>query len=317
MARFGSSFSCLALCLLFSTSIFAEEGFYLESDLKGADRPNALEARLKAVVHILTRAEKRENGSDIVYHSGVIISNSGYILTTLHSFSMTKEILQGTQFHIKDGEDTGWWDHLEQVPKNLCLSDTCVVFPDFKVRSKNPAVKVIGSAAQLAYNAKISLYTKIDALTPDRDFQKKNEKDFVILKVDPGKNVLPCIPVSKQDHHIGDHVWTLGFPNPNAPAREKGRMVEFKRKYVTHGDVIIAPTDLVDSDFQTNADGWIGMSGGPVINKEGELIGITSKIGPIPSSKERAVIGVQIEAIKAEVEKAQEKGVFDCKVGGE
>ncbi len=86
-----------------------------------------------------------------------------------------------------------------------------------------------------------------------------DEVDLCLLKIE-SDNAFPCLSFSKKNPHLGDEVSTIGNPRGIGLSLSKGIISRI-------GD---------DGDLQLNIQLNPGNSGGPVLNTDGELVGIIS-----------------------------------------
>jgi serine protease Do len=99
---------------------------------------------------------------------------------------------------------------------------------------------------------------------------RDTKTDLAVLKIDPGKKVLPSVPFGNSDEaRVGD--WVLAIGNPFGFGGT-----------VTAGIVSARARDInagpYDDFLQTDASINRGNSGGPMFNLKGEVIGINSAI---------------------------------------
>ena len=92
--------------------------------------------------------------------------------------------------------------------------------------------------------------------------------DLVLLKVKDTSKLPPALPLSSESAHIGDKVFTIGYPHPDimgeAPKLANG--------------IISAATGINDDPrtYQITVPIQAGNSGGPLVDMEGEVVGVTA-----------------------------------------
>jgi serine protease Do len=96
-----------------------------------------------------------------------------------------------------------------------------------------------------------------------------DETDLAILKIEAGKE-LPVVKMGNSDKaQVGDWVLAIGSPFGLARTVTAGIVSQTKRE---------TPTSLYQKYIQTDAAINLGNSGGPLVNMEGEVIGVNSQI---------------------------------------
>lgn len=96
-----------------------------------------------------------------------------------------------------------------------------------------------------------------------------DETDLAILKIEAGKD-LPVVKMGNSDKaQVGDWVLAIGSPFGLARTVTAGIVSQTKRE---------TPTSLFQQYIQTDAAINLGNSGGPLVNMEGEVIGVNSQI---------------------------------------
>ena len=103
---------------------------------------------------------------------------------------------------------------------------------------------------------------------PARVIQSDREMDLAILKVDAGKPLVPVTIGSSSDLMLGETVITIGNAFGYENTVSQGIVSNLKR------DVTLADEQVYHRLIQTDACINPGNSGGPLINLDGELVGI-------------------------------------------
>ena len=92
--------------------------------------------------------------------------------------------------------------------------------------------------------------------------EKNKEHDYIIFRVDIGSyQISSPLPVSMKAPQIGEDVFAIGNPKGLSSTLSKGIVSSYRS-----GNTII----------QTTAEITHGSSGGPLLNMEGEVVGITT-----------------------------------------
>lgn len=113
--------------------------------------------------------------------------------------------------------------------------------------------------------------------------------DYAVLKVETKKS-LSCLAISDKSTKAGEDLWAMGFPvskslrTKSQLSASPGKLYESpveSRYYKAQNDQ--AERDLISKQYArdagvmySNAHHMPGQSGGPVVNKEGRVIGIIS-----------------------------------------
>lgn len=96
------------------------------------------------------------------------------------------------------------------------------------------------------------------------------KNDLALLKPTNYSNLPPAIPIADAPAETGSKVFTIGYPNPGLMG---------SNQKVTNG-IISAQTGLQDDPrvYQTTVALQSGNSGGPLVNSQGEVVGITTSV---------------------------------------
>lgn len=89
--------------------------------------------------------------------------------------------------------------------------------------------------------------------------ETNEESDYIIFKLGPLANPIPFLTISEEVPVIGDNVFTVGNPKGLTQTLSDGIISGFR------GNLLQTTTEITH-----------GSSGGPLFNKKGEVIGITS-----------------------------------------
>jgi S1-C subfamily serine protease len=125
--------------------------------------------------------------------------------------------------------------------------------------------------------------------TPAKVVGRDPSTDLAVIKVDPSKVKLTPVPLGDSDKlHVGDPVVAIGNPFGYDDTVTTGIVSALGRE-------IKAPNDFsIDHTIQTDAAINPGNSGGPLLDDQGQVIGINSQIATGGSSKGSVGIGFAI-----------------------
>jgi len=153
--------------------------------------------------------------------------------------------------------------------------------------------------------------------------------DYAVLKVSPNdaftlqKNGMQSLPYSKLDPDKQDSLKVSGYPG------NTGKYTSFEGKYggigepvtLTHGGTITTPREIgreyrVFPNDRSRLVGGEGMSGGPVTNQKGEVIGALTGIGGPPGGQPQELSSMPVrrmfedmpEDVKRQVESGSLQG---------
>lgn len=122
----------------------------------------------------------------------------------------------------------------------------------------------------------IKIWISADDLVPATIFHQLPTSDIAVLRVDPNHQLFGYEPLVFSDRgqmSVGDDVWALGFPWSTATAFPTGYYTDV---VVTRGIVSNIATPGGIGSYQTDAAVNQGNSGGPLVNEQGEVVGINS-----------------------------------------
>ena len=264
----------------------AEEGFYRINELPVGSRPHP---------GVLERASlasfKVEIGKGLVSNcSGQFISRDGYFLTALHCMDLNPEVWNALGANRQKDGDISWMTIRNQSPENVSMHFRAEV-PGIGLVDRPARVVVLGKGFTAGFPEYIT--EKGWDLSPASiQLVREYSEDFMILKVDLDGKHAPCMPVSDRAPKARDRVWAIGYPE--AAKRLNGKNSDGESQYVTFGSVFssyrsnfqlkslgLSEAAFAELDqmlispgrFLHNADAWVAMSGGMVINDSGEMVG--------------------------------------------
>jgi len=118
--------------------------------------------------------------------------------------------------------------------------------------------------------------------------------DLAILSVSDADSLPPALPLSRGPERLGSNVFTLGFPR-----------VDILGRTPKLTDGIISSVNGYRDDpgsYQTSVQIQPGNSGGPLLNMDGEVVGIiSSMLGTVSESAETVVMPNISYAVKVEM----------------
>lgn len=190
--------------------------------------------------------------------SGSIVTETGYILTASHciqpgelmakaAIDATKRAIVAGGFSLGDNPDIANWKLSFGTPS---------VTVDQPQRDQQTAFARDGLQARI-----------VDAQTPETG-------DNALLQLQGVKNLV-ALPIASSKPAVGESVKSFGFPGlTDAETSSKLQDPTFKPLTITRH----ATTDKFATPV-LEADGEIlgGMSGGPVVNTNGEIVGVNSR----------------------------------------
>lgn len=114
------------------------------------------------------------------------------------------------------------------------------------------------------------------------DFQQFERGDNALLRINNLNQETPALPVASVEPSVGDTITAVGFPGFIMQTSDAAR----QRASFKSGKVSSRQTDANTGAayLETDASTGAGMSGGPVLNENGEVIGAVS-YGPSPVSE--------------------------------
>ncbi|SFI01639.1 FHA domain-containing protein [Tindallia magadiensis] len=122
----------------------------------------------------------------------------------------------------------------------------------------------------------VKVWISADDLVPATVFHQLPNSDIAVLRVDPNHQLFGYEPLVFSDRAqttVGDEVWALGFPWTTATAFPSGYHTDV---IVTRGIISNIATPGGIGSYQTDAAVNQGNSGGPLVNAQGEVVGINS-----------------------------------------
>lgn len=89
--------------------------------------------------------------------------------------------------------------------------------------------------------------------------EENPSKDYIIFKLGPLSKPIPCVSIAQKKSNIGEPVFAVGNPKGLTQTLSEGIVSSYR-----------------DNFIQTTTEITNGSSGGPLFNKHGQVIGITS-----------------------------------------
>lgn len=284
---------CLG-CVANLPAAFAEEGFLKARVLAAHSSPFRLHKRIGAIVRLNIKKDRSPQFPSM--GSGVFISNNGHLLTAMH---LVQDDLLNLGL-LRATSDDGVIFYESTNEKNL----TNITLPNISIPALGlsaPKIVMIG-LGKVDSKSILPLLNDFSIPLPSQAILEKmriNSEDFVILKFE-NKSKTSCIPFEEKPNQVGDKLWAVGFPAKFK--RKSGVSADGgERAYVARGSVYSEygdiqrraltshPREVSDPNeairrfsalenspavFLSSLDSYPGMSGAPVINFDGKLVGV-------------------------------------------
>jgi len=222
--------------------------------------------------------------------TGFVINPEGYIVTNAHVVSKTEEQIESTllrglvnwgiknfpKYYVEAGFDP-WpatnadvedlWAGLRENFEVINLTEEFVV----KVGQSIGGTELI----EKGYRAEVRKVSPSQWKYVNNEWTIISGKDLAIIKIE-GKNYPSMILGDSEDMTVGDEIMTIGYPGAVVEHSYLSESSRFDAS-VTSG-IISADRTAEDGSpiFQTDASITHGNSGGPAINSDGEVIGVTT-----------------------------------------
>jgi S1-C subfamily serine protease len=130
------------------------------------------------------------------------------------------------------------------------------------------------------------------------------ESDVAVLRLD-GIDVIPTAPLGDSDHVRVGH-WVLAFGSPFGLNQTVTHGIISAKE---RGQISLGSTIRIKEFLQTDAAINPGSSGGPLVNLDGEVIGINTAIASNSGSNSGVSFSIPINLVKRIVQQLLEKGV--------
>lgn len=135
---------------------------------------------------------------------------------------------------------------------------------------------------------------------------KDTSSDIALLKVDASKDDLKPLPLgNSKGLRVGDPVIAIGNPFGLDRTVTTGIVSALQRELQAPNGFTI--NDVIQTDASINP----GNSGGPLLDANGQVIGINSQIASQSGGSEGIGFAVPINTVKKELPQLKEKGSFD------
>lgn len=167
---------------------------------------------------------------------------------------------------VKDGSGTGDPDDLSDFFRQNSRRPSYRVGSGFIVEKSG---YIVTNFHVVTDASRITVKLESGEEFPAKVVGTDDETDLAILKIEAGKD-LPVVKMGNSDKaQVGDWVLAIGSPFGLARTVTAGIVSQTKRE---------TPTSLFQKYIQTDAAINLGNSGGPLVNMEGEVIGVNSQI---------------------------------------
>jgi hypothetical protein len=256
--------------------------------------------------------------------SGVYVSNQGHILTALHCFegAYPKDMQNAPAKNIHGRWEYGFQPQTVFGPGRRHQPG---YLQDLYINEKSyEKAQIVFSGERLGVN-----------------YLDTSAEDFIILKV-PVEGKTVCSPISFKRPQSGELVWSYGFPSgfverngqsvgdsvtlrisngrvKSTVAQTIGRAVDAVRseEEISMQEFLSDTMEYQKYTYLISTDVDEGMSGGPIFDKRGRVIGNLALAVPtlLPSDKKRAniqSIAGLIQSMRKVMTEEEIQEVFDC-----
>lgn len=308
------------LVLGFTDSSYSKEGFYTQNDLSNQTK----------IVQATKAVHKLEELSNSC--SGAFISSEGHFLTAIHCIKFCLDSEKLADF------ETGSFPKykITRIKENT-IGKIC---PFIKIKSLNlegAQIAAIGSGYSLFDEAFFPYYDEMVL----NNFSKYFE-DFVVLKFNITKPV-SCLNLSEAEPLNNDILYSIGYPGQNT--RSNGKGSNGNQQYITIGQktnsinesTVVQNLKLLASEpinkeqfadllakqllqsgiLLLDNDNFPGMSGGPILNNKGHLVGVDFANMGVSSTINQSqyfkfsTLGVSISRIRNSIELSNSSAYFN------
>lgn len=208
----------------------------LDNDSKEISTKEAIRKATPSVALITSKFT--EAGSSAT-GTGIVISSNGYILTNCHVIRTTYSVRSGGYDYDNPFSFFGGGYSIEEKTSNA--DEVTITLSD----GSEHTAKIVGS----------------DETT-----------DLALLKIDVN-GLIPAVIGDSDTLEMGDEVLTLGYPAGMGLSASRGIVSGLEKEVTTElPSGKIATMTLIQTDAAINP----GNSGGPLLNSNGEVVGITS-----------------------------------------
>lgn len=246
-----------------------------------------------ATIRALEATMQRDGGSDVIAQSldseemsvdtgaggsgsGFIIQPDGYILTSGHVVAPTRDRAALQRDLLRNGAIAALIKHfpVEQL-RRLHRGDALEQYiAALAARARLGDVTIVNEV-ELSNGEKLAF--KIERFSPALN---ERGSDLALLRVQ--RKNLPVLDLGDSDNaRVGDSIWSVGYPAVASStdeviggwlSRDSDLEATFNPGTITAIKRNVANTPV----FQSNVAIYRGNSGGPAVNREGEVIGIST-----------------------------------------
>ncbi|MGE4234165.1 MAG: serine protease [Bacteriovoracia bacterium] len=213
-------------------------------------------AEIAAIASATVRIENEYQGG-----TGFLISPDGYVLTAFHVIrDYVGTTIEEVEIPYKDSVDTvGYWRAKTQTPNRQ-------IQMDFHTQDNSVSVR----KATVFFTGKGFIYSKLLYRYP-RTQDNITDQDFAILKIEPKPGqTFPFLRVRLNPPGFHEDTWNIQlWNNWSRISFFEGKVGEIDEAIDAYSDAQFYPNTLYTSTRAEN-----GMSGGPVVDDEGRVLGI-------------------------------------------
>ena len=208
--------------------------------------------------------------------SGFIINPDGWILTSGHVIARTRDTEALKKELLRNGAISALLKHfpvdeLRRLYRGEALEQHVLALADVGTIDHEAVVNEV----ELSNGEKMPF--KIESYSPALT---ERGTDLALLRI--ARNNLPALQLGDSDAvRIGDSIWAIGYPEVASSTDEViggwlSRESDLEAT-LSNGTITAIKTDITNTPvFQSNVGIYRGNSGGPVVNRDANVIGIST-----------------------------------------
>lgn len=244
--------------------------------------------------------------------SGFIINPNGYLITSGHLVAATRNTASINGQLLRNGAIAALVRH---YPVDLLRA----------YYRRGQLERLIGKLTSRGALSRVVLRNEVELSNGEkRNFQiidyspslSQKGTDLAILKIE--RTNLPVVPLGDSDQvHLGDPIWAIGYPsvassNDDVIGGWLSRDTDLEAT-LNDGTITSIKRNITNAPvFQTNVAIYHGNSGGPVVNSQGQVIGV-STWGHTNAEQIRFLVPINVarQMLESSRVRLNERGEFD------